>query len=266
MTMSIPVIGRRRFLTLPLALLLAPLSRSGAEVSQRTGGYAVEVGILYRTFTFQITGTIVEAVDRTAQRYHFVLSGQGPRIENRLESQGTFRGGRWAPDVSTSWVQVLGRPSRTEIAYDHARGTVEYHARGETFFLRRLRVVNDVLRVPQGLHVDDVVSALLNYADGLWPAQSGGLFRTHVMRRYRADDEGADDVASAYRAELVPFELRTSVDPDTGKPVGLFDLTRFSSWARESSPARVVFGSRRRPELITASMAYGTALTIRMDA
>ena len=264
--MSIPAIGRRRFLTLPLALLLAPLAPGGAEVSQRKGAYAVDVGILYRALTFQLTGTVEEAVDRAAKRYHVVLSGRGPRIENRLESRGALRDGRWAPEVSTSWVQVLGRQSRTEIAYDYARETVEYHARGETFFLGRLRVVDDLLRVPQGLHVDDVVSALLNYADSLWPAQGGGVFRTHVVRRHRADNEGADDVAAAYRAELVPFELKTSVDPATGKPVGLFDLTRFSSWARESSPARVVFGPRRRPELITTSMAYGTVLTIRMDA
>jgi hypothetical protein len=264
--MSIPVIGRRRFLALPLALLLAPLAGSAADVSQRKAGYAVEVGILYRAFTFQLTGTIDEAVDRAAQRYHVVLAGQGSRIENRLESRGTLRGGRWAPDVSTSLVQVLGRQSRTEIAYDYGRQTVDYHARGETFFLRRLRVVDDELRVPPGLHVDDVVSALLNYADGLWPEQGGGLFRTHIVRRHRPDNEGADDVADAYRAELVPFELKTSVDPQTGKPVAVFDLTRFSSWARESSPARVVFGRNRRPELITTSMAYGTVLTIRMEA
>jgi hypothetical protein len=264
--MSIPAIGRRQFLTLPLALLLAPLASVGAEVAQRKGAYAVDVGILYRALTFQLTGTVEEAVDRTAKRYHVVLSGRGPRIENRLESRGALRDGRWAPEVSTSWVQVLGRQSHTDITYDYVRETVEYHARGETFFLGRLRVVDDLLRVPQGLHVDDVVSALLNYADSLWPAQGGGLFRTHVVRRHRADNEGADDVAAAYRAELVPLELKTSVDPETGKPVGRFDLTRFSSWARESSPARVVFGPRRRPELITTSMAYGTVLTIRMDA
>jgi hypothetical protein len=264
--MSIPAICRRQFLTLPLALLLAPLAGGSAEVSERKVGYAVDVAILYRAFTFHLTGTIDEAVDRKAQRYHVVLAGQGPRIENRLESRGCLRAGRWAPEVSASSVQVLGRQSRTEIAYDYARETVEYHARGETFFLGRLRVVDDRLRLPAGLHVDDVVSALLNYADGLWPAQADGLFRTHIVRRQRAGDEGADDVAASYRAELVPFELKTSVDPETGKPMGLFDLTRFSSWARESSPARVVFGPRRRPELITTSMAYGTVVAIRMDA
>lgn len=264
--MSIPPIGRRRFLTLPLALLLAPVARSGAEVAQRSAGYAVDVGILYKAFTFQLTGTIEESMDRAAQRYHVVLSGHGSRIENRLESRGSLRDGRWAPERSTSWVQVLGRQSRTDIAYHYGRQVAEYHARGETFFLKRLRVVEDVLPLPQGVHVDDVVSALLNYADGLWPAQSAGVFRTHVLRRHPPRDEGADDVAADYRAELVPFELKTSVDAQTGKPVGVFDLTRFSSWARESSPARVVFGPRRRPELITTSMAYGTMLTIRMDA
>src|SRR5688572_2187104 len=265
--MSIPLIGRRRFLALPLALLVAPLARLGAaEVSQRTGGYAVDVGILYKAFTFQLTGTIDESVDRSAQRYHVVLAGRGARIENRMESRGSLRNGRWAPELSTSWVQVLGRQSRTEIAYHYARDVAEYHARGETFFLKRVRVVDDSFRLPQGVHIDDVVSALLNYADGLWPAQSPGLYRTHILRRQRPENEGADDVATDYRAELVPFELKTSVDPQTGKSVGVFDLTRFSSWARESSPARVVFGPRRRPELITTSMAYGTVLTIRMDA
>ncbi len=229
------------------------------------GGYAVDLGILYQAFTFQLTGTINESLDRAAQRYHVILSGRGSGIENRLESRGTLRGGRWAPDLSTSWLQVLGRQSRTEIAYHYDRDVAEYHARGETFFLRRLRVVDDVLPLPPGVHVDDVVSALLNYAEGLWPEHGAGVFRTHVMRRYRTDNEGADDVAASYRAELVPFELKISVDPETGKPAGAFDLTRFSSWARESSPARVVFGSRRRPELITTSMAYGTVLTIRMD-
>jgi hypothetical protein len=264
--MSMPAIGRRRFLTLPLALLLAPLARGAAEVSQRTGGYAVDVGILYKAYTFQLTGTIEESVDRSAHRYHVVLAGHGSGIENRLESRGALRGARWAPERSTSWVQVLGRQSRTEIAYDYAREMVEYHARGETFFLKRLRVVDDLLRLPRGVHVDDVVSALLNYADGVWPPQEGGVYRTHIVRRQRPDNEGADDVAASYRAELVPFEMKTSVDPQTAKQVGVFDLTRFSSWARESSPARVVFGPRRRPELITTSMSYGTVLTIRMDA
>ena len=34
---------------------------------------------------------------------------------------------------------MKGRESRADITYDHARGRVEYHFKGETFFLRRLR-------------------------------------------------------------------------------------------------------------------------------
>jgi hypothetical protein len=263
--MSIQMIGRRRFLTFPLALLLAPLASVGAQVSPRKTGYAVDVAILYDVFSFQLAGTIEEEVDRKAQRYRVVLSGQGSQISNRMESTGVLRGGRWAPERSSSLVQVRGRESRTDILYDHAGERVEYHARAETFFLRRLRVVDDVLRVPVGQHVDDVVSALLNYADGVWPGQRDGVYRTHVVRRHRSDNEGADDIAASYRAELVPFELKTSVDPDTGKPTALFDLSRFASWARESRPARIVFSPRRRPELITGSMAYGTSVTVHME-
>jgi hypothetical protein len=43
-------------------------------------------------------------------------------------------------------------------------------------------------------------------------------------------------------------------------------MTRFSSWAREDEPARIVFGANRRPEAITASLILGTSLTIRIGA
>jgi hypothetical protein len=66
------------------------------------------------------------------------------------------------------------------------------------------------------------------------------------------------------RAELVPFELKVAPDPETGKASARFDLTRFSSWAKKSEPARIVFGADRRPEVITSSMILGTKVTIRM--
>jgi hypothetical protein len=63
---------------------------------------------------------------------------------------------------------------------------------------------------------------------------------------------------------MVPLELKIAPDPETGKPSALFDLTRFSSWAKKSQPARIVFGADRRPELITSSMILGTSVTIRL--
>jgi hypothetical protein len=59
--------------------------------------------------------------------------------------------------------------------------------------------------------------------------------------------------------------LKTVPDP-SGKSTALFDLSRFSSWAKPSEPARVVFAASRRPELITSSMILGTSVTIRFTA
>jgi hypothetical protein len=85
-----------------------------------------------------------------------------------------------------------------------------------------------------------------------------------VVRRRKRDGEGPDDVDPQPRAELVPLELRIAEDTTTGKPVASFDMTRFSSWARADRPGRIVFGTHRRPELITSSLALGTSLTIRL--
>jgi hypothetical protein len=150
------------------------------------------------------------------------------------------------------------------VTYDYGGRTVEYHARGETFFLRKLRVVDDVVPLPDGVMVDDALSASLNYRDGYWKPQPDGRLRTHVVRRRRSDNEGPDDVTGSYRAELLPLELRIEADSETRKPSALLDLSGFSSWARRDRPARIVFDEQRRPALITGSMALGTSLTIRL--
>jgi hypothetical protein len=263
--MSMSLISRRQFLTLPLALLLSPGAGVLAQGQVARGGYAADVGILYDMLTLQLQGSIEETVDRGAGEYRVLAAGTGPGIANRLDSSGILRNGRWAPVRSQSWFDIRGRQSRTEVAYDWRRRRIEYHARGETFFLRRVRVVDDVVSVADGTHVDDVMSATLNYADGRWHADVDGAYRTLVVRRRRAENEGPDDVAASYRAEVVALDLKAA--PDTsGKATALFDLSRFSSWAKPSHPARVVFGHTRRPELITTSMILGTSVTIRFTA
>src|SRR5919204_3844076 len=169
--MSIPPMSRRQFLTLPLAFVLAPLVRVSGEPVMRRGQYAADVGVLYDMLTFHIEGTIDESIDRVAGRYHVVIAGDGASISNRLEGSGRLAQGRWMPLNSRSWLKVRGRLSNTEVDYDYERRVIAYRARGETFFLRRIRKVDDVVPIPQGTHVDDVVSATLNYADGLWLPQ-----------------------------------------------------------------------------------------------
>jgi hypothetical protein len=255
--------NRRRFLTLPMALLVAPMGRAFAAVAPRKGDYAADVSILYRVFTLHVNGTMDEAVDRAAGRYEVTITGEGSQIANRIQSQGVLRDGRWAPVRTTSWFQVVGRESRTTLVYDYAARTADYQYYGETFLMRRERKAQDVLSLPAE-HVDDAISAILNYADGRWPAQAGGTLRTQVIRRRRRANEGPDDVDKIYRAELIPVVLKVATDPETGKPTATFDMSGFSSWAREDRPARIVFGADRRPELIATSLMLGTSVTIRM--
>ncbi len=258
-------VDRRTFLTLPLAVLLAPLRSLAAEPALRRSQFMADVRILFGTLTFELDGALDERVDRAGGRYEVVAEGQGSGIRNRLESRGVMRGGRWSPVHSSSLVDVNGRVSRTEIHYDYDALRVAYHFRGETFFLRRLRVVDDVLPLPEAVHVDDAISAIFNYADDRWPAQADGSFETQVVRRKRQEQEGPDDVANEYRAEMVPFVLRLDA-AEPGHTAGLFDVTRFSSWARRDKPGRVVFGPDRRPETIALGLMLGTSVTVTLKA
>jgi hypothetical protein len=258
------LIDRRQFLTLSMGLLLAPSARAFAEPASTKGSYSAEIGIVYDMLALRLQGTIEEKVDRAAGEYRVKAEGTGPGIASRVDSSRFLREGRWARIRSHSWFDIHGRQSTTDISYDWSRQQIEYHARGETFFFRRLRIVDDVVPVVNGMHVDDVMSATLNYSDYRWPVQTGGMYRTFVVRRRRLNDEGPDDIAPSYRAEIVPLELQVAPDR-SGRMMALFDLSRFSSWAKPSQPARIVFSPNRRPEFIQSSLILGTFVTIRSN-
>jgi hypothetical protein len=262
--MSRQVIDRRDFLTLPLVFLLLPLARAHATAVAHTAPYRVDVSLLYGALTYRIDETLSESVDKAAGRYEVAVTGEGDGIANRIDSAGILRQGRWAPLRTQSFFSVKGRESRSNVTYDYTARQVDYHFKGETFFLRRLRVVDDTVRMPEGVHIDDAISATLNYADKLWPSQADGSLVTHVIRRKLASNEGPDDVQPRYQAELVPFTLNVGLDAETRKPIGRFDLTRFSSWAKPSQPAQITFGVDRRPEHMNLPMMLGTSVQIRL--
>jgi hypothetical protein len=262
--MSTRWLNRRGFLTLPLALLFGPWAVAWGELQKRRSSYTADVGILYDLLTFRVLGAVEEYVDRVVGRYDVTIAGQGTKIANRIESQGRLVHGRWAPVHSTATFKVAGRESRSEVAYDWEGRVIEYHARAETFLRRRRRAVDDTIAIPLGQHVDDALSAMLNYADGRWPAGPDGGLHTVVVRRRRAETEGPDDVESSYRVELVPFVLTVGTD-SAGVSTAHIDMTRFSSWARADQPARVVFGPSRRPSLIASSLILGTSVAIRFS-
>jgi hypothetical protein len=256
---------RRQLLALALGIVLTP-RRAGAVPETRQGSFSADVGILYGVLSFHLAGTIEETIDRAAGRYAVKIRGQGSDISNSVDTEGILHEGRWAPVLTRSRSLVHGRETRLDMAYDHARRLVDYKSRSETFFLRRVRAAEDTVALPPGTHVDDVMSATLNYAEQRWPPEADGTFRTHVVRRHRPKGEGADEVQKRYHAELVPFVLRIAPDAGSGQPTALFDMTRFSSWALEDRPARIVFGPHRRPESITTSLMLGTSVAIRITA
>ena len=260
---GVPTLDRRTLLGMVLAWALAPLPRAHGETETRSGAFTARAAILYGTFRFEESGVIQESIDAAAGRYEVRITGQGQSMSTEIESTGTLRAGRWAPLRFTDRFVVYGRESRLEIAYDYARSLIQYRGRSETFLLRRLRITDDAVSLPAGVHVDDVVSATLNYAEGRWQPEPDGRLITRVVRRQRVLGERPDEAGGQYRAELVPFELRVETQP-AGRTTALLDLTRFSSWAREDEPARIVFGADRRPEAITASLILGTSLTIRL--
>lgn len=255
---------RRRFLTLPLGLFFVRVGGVEAETAVRNTPYVADAEVLYGALAFQVAGTIREAVDAVEGRYEITARGDGRGIANGLEAQGVMRDGRWAPLAASTWFDVAGRRSETRIRYDWSRRRVEYHYRGETFFLRRRRVADDVVEIPDRAHVDDAFSAILNFAEERWPAEGDGTLRTLVVRRRRPEGEGPDDVAGVYRAELVPFVLKVEEDRETRRPAASFDLTRFSSWARDGQPARIEFDAGRRPVSIAASLILGSSLRIQL--
>src|SRR6185295_245534 len=139
-------------------------------------------------FRFALHGSIEETLDRAAGEYRVTAVGNGPGIANRVESVGALRQGRWAPNRTSSWFDVRGRQSRTDVSYYWGKRSIEFKARAETFFLRRVRMVDDVVHWPADEHVDDVVSAMLNLADRRWPGRDDGTHRTLIVRRHRPSE------------------------------------------------------------------------------
>jgi hypothetical protein len=258
-----PPLGRRAWLGTVLAWALLRPSRAVSQVEARRGSFDVRATILYGLFRLDESGTIEESIDRAAGRYEVRVRGQGAATTSEIDATGTLRHGRWTPLSFRDRLVVHGRESRLEIVYDHDRRVAEYRGRSETFLLRRRRVVDDVVALPAGVHVDDVVSASLNYAEGRWPPEPDGTLVTRVVRRRRPPREQPDDVQRTYRAEVVPFTLRVATE-DGGRSAATFDMTRFTSWAREEEPARIVFGQNRRPERITATLMLGTSVAIHL--
>ena len=260
-----PILSRRHFLGLPLAFLLLPRVAGASLPSRKTFSYQADIGVLFDLLTYHVSGTMTEDVDYAASRYRVVLTGEGTGVTLRTEASGIIRAGRFLPLESLSTGTVRGRESRSTMKYNYEHGTVEFHSVGYTLLLGRRRQVDDVVKLPAGQAVDDIASAMLNFAANRLEQDGEGYYRTAIVRRAKAENEGLDDVsANGYRAEIVPLRFRVTSDPATGLLSAQIDITRFSSWARSSQPARVTFDQARHVESVRSSLMFGSSFTVRL--
>jgi hypothetical protein len=265
MMMMDRILTRRQLLVLPALGLVSTRAVAGSQSERKVRAYEADIAVLLNLFTFTLSGTIVQEVDRAAGSYLVTMNGSGAGITARTEARGVIRGGRYLPTETRSSHTLRGRENRVSLSYDHQRGSVEYHALAYTFFLGRRRQVDDVVRIPPGWRVDDLISAELNFAANALDRDPDGAYRMTVVRRARPRDEGPDDVSSdGYRAELATVRFHAAPETGTGRLMALVDLTGFSSWARSQQPARVAFGPDRHLETVVSSLILGTTFTLRL--
>ena len=260
------LLSRRQLLLWSPLLLFAPGLTGAEAVSRSTGTYHVDVAVLFGLLTFSVNGTVVQEIDRPAGQYRVTMAGQGLGATHRTESVGIIRGGRFLPDETRSLHVVRGRENRVTVTYDREHGVIEYHSLGYTLLLGRRRQVDDVIPLPPGQLVDDLISASLNFAANKLETEPDGTYRTAIVRRTRLDNEGPDDVsASGYHAEIVPVRFHVAPDAATGRLSGLIDLTPVLTWARPGQPARITFDRARQLESVESSLILGSTVTVRLS-
>jgi hypothetical protein len=258
-------LSRRRFLALPLLSLLLPGPVLGSSGERTVRAYEANVGVLFNLLTFTLAGTVTQEIDRAAGRYRVTINGKGPGVTAGSESTGIIRGGRLMPTETRTSHIIRGHENRLALNYDYDRGLVEYHALGYTFLLGRRRQVDDLVRLVPGQHVDDLISAELNFAANALDRDPDGAFRITVVRRARQADEGPDDVSpGGYHAELATVRFHAAPDKASGRLTALVDLTGFSSWARSAHPAQVAFGPDRHLESVSSALILGTTFTLHL--
>jgi len=248
-------------------LLLGWSGAQALEESRAVLAYQLDLSILFNFLTLSLSGTIVQEIDRRAGRYRVTMDGKGVSIGTRTEATGLIRDGRFKPLESHSVHQFRGRENTINTAYDYDRQRAEIHGVTHTLLLGRRRQIDDVLALPPGRQVDDLISAQLNFAAGTLEHGGDGTYHTWIMRRARADNEAPDEVSpDGYRAELAPLRFRPSPDPATGRLSALVDITRFSSWARTNQPAHVTFDHARHLESVKSSLMLGSSVNVRLTS
>lgn len=260
------ILSRRQLLgALSLGLLFGRRTAHALEDGRTVFAYQLDLSVLFNVLTVSLAGTVTQELDRRAGTYRVVMEGQGTGITTRTEATGIIRDGRFKPVETRAVHHFRGRQNTSATTYDWAKQRVEVHAVTHTLLLGRRRQVDDVLPIPPGRPVDDLISAELNFADNRLEHDADGTYHTWVVRRLRAANEGPDEATpGSYRVEMVPLRFRPTPDTATGRLTAQVDITRFSSWARPDQPAQITFARDRQLESVQSLLLYGTTLKVRV--
>src|ERR1700730_15651464 len=159
---------RRQLLAaLPVGLLFPRRWAFALEDGRSVLGYQLDLSILFNFLTLSLTGNVVQEIDRRAGRYRVTMDGKGTAISTRTEATGVIREGRLKPLANS---------------YDYERQRVDLHAVTHTQLLGRRRQVDDKLALPPGRHVDDLISAELNFAANTLERAYDGTYATWITR------------------------------------------------------------------------------------
>src|SRR5260370_17465697 len=113
------------------------------------------------------------------------MDGKGTAISTRTEATGVTGEGRFKPLESRSVHHFRGRENTVATSYDYERQRVELHAVTHTLLLGRRRQVDDTLALPAGRHVDDLISAELNFAANTLDPDGHAPYSTSAIPRAR---------------------------------------------------------------------------------
>src|SRR5260370_39945724 len=125
------------------------------------------------------------------------MEGQGPGMRTGTEATGVIREGRFKPLETRSVHYFRGRENTVATSYDYERQRVELHAVTHTLLLGRRRQVDDTLALPAGRHVDDLISAELNFAAHTLDPDADGPYPPPAMPRPPPPHQPPDDVPPA---------------------------------------------------------------------
>jgi hypothetical protein len=180
---------RRQLLAaLPAGLLFAWSRASALEDGRSVYGYQLDLSILFNFLTLSLSGNVVQEIDRKAGRYRVTMDGKGTAISTKTEATGVIQDGRFKPIETHSVHLFRGRQNTVTTSYDYEHRRLELHAVTHTLLLGRRRQVDDALTLPPGRHVDDLISAQLNFAANTLDRDDDGTYSTWIMRRARADN------------------------------------------------------------------------------